>query len=544
MLGVAAASADTSSTRTASSPTFTGYGFDTCSAPSLAKLDAWMAASPYEALGIYIGGVNRACKDGNLSASWVSSVVARGWNLMPLYVGLQAPCVKQDDLALIKAQTAQAQGKAAAADAVVRAGVFGIEPDSPIYFDMEGYATNNASCSKAVQSFVSGWVQELHARGYVAGVYGSAASTIRDLVPLTANPAVMPDAVWIANWNGQESVFGDPYVGDSYWVNHRRLHQYRGGHKETYGGVTINIDSNYLDGPVVGAGNVTPPPPPELPPGGSVTSNDGQATVSWSAGTFATPVTVTLTASTLASDVQGFAAGSYLLSLAASDDLAGGTPIGSFSSPLVIRVTSSDPALVPAYSSDLSTWTPLRQLGSPALPAGVSSGYLRESSGLIDISTTVAGTFGLLRDVESPVAPATLSGRFSRGTLLLSWKAAQDNSRSIARYEVTFGGRPLLEVTGAKKRASVRTFNPHSPSIFRVRAFDAAGNASTLSPLVKVVPTRKPSGLPRSIPAWAWRLFTWQSHGRKGARPKTPKPIPSWYWRWASWRLNPYRVAG
>ena len=28
---------------------------------------------------------------------------------------------------------------------------------------------------------------------------------------------------------------------------HRRVHQYRGGHDETHGGVRINIDSNWVD---------------------------------------------------------------------------------------------------------------------------------------------------------------------------------------------------------------------------------------------------------------------------------------------------------
>ena len=46
---------------------FTGYGFEACTAPSLAALKAW-SASPYRAVGIYLGGTNRACADGNLSA--------------------------------------------------------------------------------------------------------------------------------------------------------------------------------------------------------------------------------------------------------------------------------------------------------------------------------------------------------------------------------------------------------------------------------------------------------------------------------------------
>ena len=76
-----------------------------------------------------------------------------------------------------------------------------------------------------------------------------------------------PTPVWIANWNGVESVFGDPYVSDSVWPNHQRVHQYKGGHKETWGGVTINIDSNVVDGPVVGGTTGPPPPPPPVQPG-------------------------------------------------------------------------------------------------------------------------------------------------------------------------------------------------------------------------------------------------------------------------------------
>ena len=44
-----------------------------------------------------------------------------------------------------------------------------------------------------------------------------------------------------------------PYVPASAWTRHQRIHQYRGGHDETYGGVTINIDSDYVEGATVGA---------------------------------------------------------------------------------------------------------------------------------------------------------------------------------------------------------------------------------------------------------------------------------------------------
>ncbi len=65
---------------------FSGKGFDACTAPSTGHMAAWLK-SPYRAVGIYIGGANRACGDGNLSSSWVRTVSSSGWHLMPLYVG-------------------------------------------------------------------------------------------------------------------------------------------------------------------------------------------------------------------------------------------------------------------------------------------------------------------------------------------------------------------------------------------------------------------------------------------------------------------------
>ena len=43
---------------------------------------AWVS-SPYRALGVYIGGANRACSQPNLTPAWVSEQVSEGWRLMP-----------------------------------------------------------------------------------------------------------------------------------------------------------------------------------------------------------------------------------------------------------------------------------------------------------------------------------------------------------------------------------------------------------------------------------------------------------------------------
>jgi hypothetical protein len=525
--------------------TFTGYGFDTCGAPSLATLSAWLT-SPYRAIGIYIGGTNRACPDGNLSASWVTSALNGGWSLIPLYVGLQAPCVSQANLALIDPASAATQGTAAADDAAAKAVFFGLPAGSPIYFDMEGYKTNDTACTRAVQAFLSAWDSQLHARGLLAGVYGSAASTIRDLLPLAGGPpAAAPDQVWIANWNGQASVFGDPYVPDSVWTNHQRLHQFKGGHHETYGGVTVNIDNDYLDGAVVGPAAAAPPPVPPPPPtafqAGSVGSGDGKALASWPTGAFTQPVVVTLMPSTLAQAASGFAAGSYLVRLSVTQT-SGGAAVTKFALPVVIHVSPPTTGLVPAYSADGTAWSPLPQVPASGMPAKTPAGYSLQADGSLDIKTTTAGLFGLLRDISPPTPATGIRGRFSHGSLVLAWQPATDNTGAVPHYEIAFDGQPLLSVT--KTTASVRTFNPGKPSAYTVIAIDASGNQGAPSSPLVVAPAERPVGLPRPLPGWAWPMLDWLQSGRAGARPAAPQPLPGWFWTWAHWRLEPFRIVG
>ena len=206
--------------------------------------------SPYRAIGVYIGGENRGCSQPNLTASWVSAQTDAGWHLIPTYVGLQAPTSSCSSCAKLTAARATAQGEEAAVDAVADATAVAIGPGSPIYFDMESYS-RTSSASAATLAFLEAWTQKLHSLGYVSGVYSSSASGIADLAAEIGSGYVLPDDLWIANWNGQQST-ADPYVPASAWTDHQRIHQYRGGHDETYGGMTINIDNNYVDGDTVG----------------------------------------------------------------------------------------------------------------------------------------------------------------------------------------------------------------------------------------------------------------------------------------------------
>jgi hypothetical protein len=524
---------------------FTGYAFDACNAPKIDSLAAWLA-SPYRALGIYIGGANRACANPQITPEWTSAAVATGWNLIPLYVGLQAPCVSLRGVTKISPSLASSQGTAAADDADASAAAAGLSPGSPIYFDMEGYALSDPACTQAVQSFVTAWVNELHALGHLAGIYGSATSTIRDMQAL-ATTASAPDDVWIANWNGAESVFGDPYISDSLWTNHQRLHQFRGSHHETWGGVTLDVDSNYVDAAVVGPGGTLPVPAPPIPlptPGesaaGSIGAADGVSSVSWPAGAFQQSVVVSLTPSLPAEPVTGFGEGGYGVQLQVQQT-ATAIPRRTFVAPLTIHIAHRPNGVAPMTSADGVDWQPVAPLFGGALANGAKAGYTRNPDGSFDIQTTSGGFFALLPEQARPPAPDGLSARFSHGQLVLSWPESVGAAGNAISYRITLGQKPLLSIPG-QTTAAIPRVHHDSPSVYRVVATDAAGKSSEPSKPIVILPTKRPAKLPKLLPDWAWPMFEWMQSGKVGSRPKGPKILPSWYWRWYAWRAAPFHV--
>jgi hypothetical protein len=224
-------------------------GFDACTAPSLAAMQAWRQTFSYA--GIYIGGAEVGCAPGNLSASWVQSVTALGWGLIPTYVGAQAPCNKQFSVR-IHPSWANPEGQAAAQWAVQDASALGMGRGTPIYDDMESFNAGNASCRNSVLSFLNGWTREIHALGYVSGVYSSAGTGIEALGLATSVygvPLAEPDSIWFALWDGGANVIGTPYLTPSWWQG-RRIKQYLGAHNRKVNGFTVNIDSDIIGGPV------------------------------------------------------------------------------------------------------------------------------------------------------------------------------------------------------------------------------------------------------------------------------------------------------
>jgi hypothetical protein len=240
-------------------------GFDACAAPSLATMSAWWSSSPYSSVGLYIGGSSIGCPiQPNRSANWVNTTISQGWKLLPIWVGPQAPC--SDFSGKLQSGLTGPQAFAAGVDQANHAVDDGAIPlnitHGPIYYDLEAYPRGDP-CSQTVKDFANGWVQQLHARGFEGGFYSSLCSGILDLGASVGGAGVVPqDGIWIAAWayNSDDARYatytpnlfglgGCPgNLPDALWAGHERIRQFRGGHNETWGGATINIDTNAVDG--------------------------------------------------------------------------------------------------------------------------------------------------------------------------------------------------------------------------------------------------------------------------------------------------------
>jgi Rv2525c-like, glycoside hydrolase-like domain len=213
-----------------------GRGFDACAAPDPATMVAWLH-SRYRAVGIYIGGSDRACAQPNLTAAWLVQQAAIGWHFIPLYVGPQVSFSGE-------VTNPAAQATAAAEDAVLQAELLGFRHGTPIYYDMEAYQPKQ---TPAALAFFTAWTTELHLLGFRSGIYSSSLSGVIDLVSNFSNPVdAMPDVIYDAWWNGRANTF-DPNIGVADWAHHRRVHQYAGNITQTHGGVQLNIDRDFLD---------------------------------------------------------------------------------------------------------------------------------------------------------------------------------------------------------------------------------------------------------------------------------------------------------
>lgn len=240
-------------------PTYTSVhmGFDQCSAGTSARMQTWWTYSPYYDTNVYIGGVNRACPQPNLSSTWVRRVTGQGWGLIPTWVGPQAPCSAFSNRFSSTPSVAATQAVTEANSAASAASKLGLG-QTIIYYDLED--DDASQCGAAVNAFVDAWVNQLHSNGYLAGVYGNAP----DAGDWWSQVAHRPDNVWIARYDSRATIWGLSHdlpssahnIDDTMWTNNQRIHQYYAGPsyagvRQTFGGVPFTIDQN------IGAASVT-----------------------------------------------------------------------------------------------------------------------------------------------------------------------------------------------------------------------------------------------------------------------------------------------
>jgi hypothetical protein len=198
---------------------FIGQGFDKCEIPTLSQLQTWWNSSPFKIVNFYIGGVNRSCNNSALAASYITQIRQQGWAFAPVWDGPHSPCVIGISGARFSydVATAYSQGVNEANLAVDRLAELGLtnsdKTGSVIYYDMEKYSSDTA-CRNAVNSFVNGWVSQLHARGNLAGVYGSTGCNegLKDYL----NIENIPDVIWPAIW-AHSNGFGSYDPNASVW---------------------------------------------------------------------------------------------------------------------------------------------------------------------------------------------------------------------------------------------------------------------------------------------------------------------------------------
>jgi len=214
---------------------FRGLGFDACAAPSRSYMRAWRRHSPYRAVGIYIGGAERACAQRNLTTRWLRAQAADGWRFFPMYVGPQAE--------FHQLYRPRLQAIRAANDAVADAERLGFGPRTPIYYDMENFPPRETW--RALR-FFSAWTRRLHYLGFQSGVYSSSSSGIAQLARHYRHRRyVMPDVVYDALWNGARNT-RDSVFRRGQWRG-RRVHQFVGSVTKRFGGKAITIDKDYLN---------------------------------------------------------------------------------------------------------------------------------------------------------------------------------------------------------------------------------------------------------------------------------------------------------
>ncbi|WP_435769864.1 glycoside hydrolase domain-containing protein [Nocardioides sp. SYSU DS0651] len=229
---------------------WSGYAFDACRAPSQAVMDRWRTASPFTGVGIYLGGIHRACEQRHLTSRWVTRQIRSGWQLLPIWVGPQASCTGYDHRIdgrpgrSGRYDAARTRGTREARRAAATARSLRVPKGEVIFYDIEPFDTRRERCRRSSLVFLEAWTNEIHREGYRSGVYSHVNSGI-SLLSRTGAGYVRPDAVWYA-WIDQAGAMPREHVADHTFMHTSRVHQYALDTKVEFGGVKMAIDWNFV----------------------------------------------------------------------------------------------------------------------------------------------------------------------------------------------------------------------------------------------------------------------------------------------------------
>jgi hypothetical protein len=235
-------------------------GFDSCTRPTVSQMNTWFASSPYWNYFLYTGGVNlgTGCT-APPGTSWFDSVTNganQDWRIVFTWVGPQAPSScnpgggPYSSYISTNTTTAYNQGKAEGVSAYNKLVALNVNTlNAPVVYDVENYS-GTTTCRNALKSFMKGWADQLAlAPAQKSGAYGSACASYLDDFASDGNA---PDFLWGGDQGTSKVTTSISCVSSTHWTNHQRHKQWKGGHSETWGGVTLRIDSDCSNGPVYG----------------------------------------------------------------------------------------------------------------------------------------------------------------------------------------------------------------------------------------------------------------------------------------------------
>lgn len=231
---------------------WTGFAFDTCTAPSNRVMDRWLRTSPFLGVGVYIGGSMRACAQPNLTRRWVHRQREHGWQLLPIWVGPQASCARYRHRISPRRgarglyPVARTQGIRSARGAKAAARSLGIPKGSTLWYDLEAFSARNKDCRRSSLRFLSAWTNELHRAGFRSGVYSSVSAAIVALHGASPRRFSLPDDIWFAWANRRPDSHLGHWVRKPRWSRSRRVHQFALDDVAAYGGRRLSIDRNFV----------------------------------------------------------------------------------------------------------------------------------------------------------------------------------------------------------------------------------------------------------------------------------------------------------